>query len=271
MTVLSQLDQSISVDVMATVSSVNRKRPDEEKTSHGPPEPGTRAEEIPGPTAVEFTSQAKDPSSSIIKTPFLHPSEVSTAPTPPTLTPAQSTKYDSLLSTVASWATIPTASTANSPTTPITDAEQMWLTRECLLRYLRASKWALPDATKRLLASLVWRREYILPEHTAEYFSEENSTGKQVIFGWDVATRPCLYLNPGRQNTPRSEKQVQHLVFMLERTIDLMGPGQETLALLINYKEAMNGPKTGQARQVLNILQSHYPERLGKALVINGQ
>lgn len=49
-----------------------------------------------------------------------------------------------------------------------------------------------------------------------------------------------------------------------------MGPGQETLALLINYKEAMNGPKTGQARQVLNILQSHYPERLGKALVING-
>lgn len=57
---------------------------------------------------------------------------------------------------------------------------------------------------------------------------------------------------------------------MLERTIDLMGAGQETLALLINYKEAMNGPKTGQARQVLNILQSHYPERLGKALVING-
>lgn len=49
-----------------------------------------------------------------------------------------------------------------------------------------------------------------------------------------------------------------------------MGLGQETLALLINYKEAINGPKTGQARQVLNILQSHYPERLGKALVING-
>lgn len=146
----------------------------------------------------------------------------------------------------------------------------MWLTRECLLRYLRASKWSLPDATKRLLTTLVWRREYILHEHNADYFSEENSTGKQVIFGWDVATRPCLYLNPGRQNTPRSEKQVQHLVFMLERTIDLMGPGQETLALLINFREAMNGPKTGQARQVLNILQSHYPERLGKALVING-
>ncbi len=58
---------------------------------------------------------------------------------------------------------------------------------------------------------------------------------------------------------------------MLERTIDLMGPGQETLALLINYKEAMQGPKTGQAREVLNILQSHYPERLGRALVINGE
>ena len=209
--------------------------------------------------------------SSTIKTPFLQPSEASTPPPPPILTPAQSTKYDSLLSAVTSWITIPTTSLPNSPTTPLTDAERMWLTRECLLRYLRATKWSLPDATKRVLATLVWRREYILPTHTADYFSEENSTGKQVIFGWDVAARPCLYLNPGRQNTPRSDKQIHHLVFMLERTIDLMGPGQETLALLINYKEAMQGPKTGQAREVLNILQSHYPERLGRALVINGE
>lgn len=88
--------------------------------------------------------------------------------------------------------------------------------------------------------------------------------------GWDIAARPCLYLNPGQQNTPRSEKQIQHLVFSLERTVELMGPGQETLALLINYKEAAKAPSGGQGRQVLRILQSHYPERLGKALVING-
>lgn len=146
----------------------------------------------------------------------------------------------------------------------------MWITRECLLRYLRASKWSVPDAITRLLATLAWRREYILDSHTAEYFSEENETGKQVIMGYDAATRPCLYLNPKKQNTPRSDKQIQHLVFSLERVIELMSPGQETLALLINFKEAAQAPSGGQGRQVLKILQSHYPERLGKAFVING-
>lgn len=147
----------------------------------------------------------------------------------------------------------------------------MWLTRECILRYLRASKWLVPDATTRLLATLAWRREYILGSHTAEYFSDENATGKQVIMGYDIAARPCLYLNPGQQNTPKSEKQIQHLVFSLERLIDVMEPGQEALVLLINYQEAVKAPSGGQGRQVLKILQSHYPERLGKALLINGK
>ena len=54
----------------------------------------------------------------------------------------------------------------------------------------------------------------------------------------------------------------------------MMPAGQETLALMINFKpsktRAYTAPGIGQGREVLNILQSHYPERLGKALVING-
>lgn len=101
--------------------------------------------------------------------------------------------------------------------------------------------------------------------------SPENATGKLVIMGWDVAARPCIYLAPALQNTTGNDKQVQHIVFGLERCIDLMGPGQDTLTMLINYKGALKTPKTGQGIQVLNILQTHYPERLGKALMINGK
>ena len=79
----------------------------------------------------------------------------------------------------------------------------------------------------------------------------------------------CLYLSPHLQNTKKSDKQIQHLVFMLERCIDLLPPGQETLALLCNFKESRkgDGATVAQARQTLNILQNHYPERLGKACV----
>jgi hypothetical protein len=52
----------------------------------------------------------------------------------------------------------------------------------------------------------------------------------------------------------------------------MMPQGVETLALLTDFKHSSHsknpGPRTG--KEVLHILQTHYPERLGKALVING-
>ncbi len=207
-----------------------------------------------------------------IRTPFIEPLAISKPAPPPVLTPEAQAKYNSLFQTVSTWTEIPTTSAANSPKAPITDDERMWLTRECLLRYLRATKWNPVEAPKRLLGTLIWRREYGLATHTASFISPENETGKQIILGYDVAARPCLYLNPAKQNTKKSEQQIQHLVFMLERVVDLMVPGQETLSLLVNFKEssAGNNPSVGQGRQVLSILQTHYPERLGRALVING-
>lgn len=64
---------------------------------------------------------------------------------------------------------------------------------------------------------------------------------------------------------------MQHLVFMLERSLDLIPPGQETLAILVDFKQSRKGenPSVAQGRQTLSILQNHYPERLGNACVKN--
>ena len=212
-------------------------------------------------------SNMADPSTSRVLTPFLQPHLSTQLPAPPPLTADQKAKYSKLLTAAQSWTSVP--STAKSREgTPLTPSEKLWLTRECLLRYLRASKWAVPTATTRLLATLTWRREYGVEKLTDDYISEENETGKQVILGYDNQGRPCLYLNPHKQNTKGKEKQIQHLVFMLERCIDLMAPGVETLALLVNFKESRKGQNAtvGQGRETLSILQNHYPERLGRAL-----
>ena len=207
-----------------------------------------------------------------ISTPFIHPTANSHPAPPKTLTPDQEAKYTSLLLTVQSWTSLPTSSnssTANKE--PLSDSERLWLTRECLLRYLRASKWNEAHAITRLQATLIWRREFKAESFTADYISQENETGKQVIFGYDNEGRPCLYLNPHKQNTKGREKQMQHLVFMLERCIDLIPPGQETLAILVDFKQSRKGenPSVAQGRQTLSILQNHYPERLGNACVKN--
>lgn len=211
----------------------------------------------------------------VLKTPLQHPTESSKPKPPPELTEEQQHKYDWLLNQVKSWhqpddgVNIPKDAPKD-----LSQDEQFWLTRECLLRYLRATKWNQAQSEKRLIATLLWRREFgVWDRLTPDHISPENETGKQIILGYDKEGRTCQYLNPGRQNTDPSHRQVEHLVFMLERAIQLMPPGQETLALLINFKtsgtRSNTSPPISQAKEVLNILQTHYPERLGKALIIN--
>lgn len=205
-------------------------------------------------------------------TPITAPTAESVVDEKPTLTADQQTKYEWLLERAKGWTEVPSTKDKASP---LTDSEKMWLTKDCLVRYLRATKWHEKESEKRLLTTLTWRREYGVEELTADFISPENETGKQVLLGFDKQTRPVHYLLPGRQNTDVSPRQVQHLVFMVERVIELMPARQDTLCLLVNMQKSKQrsntAPGIGQAREVLHILQTHYPERLGRALVVNGK
>lgn len=204
------------------------------------------------------------------------------------LTNTQERQYQEVFNHFQDYITkdIPVNDQAGAPTFPVLPEEKAWLTKECFLRYLRATKWNTDAAIKRIEESLIWRRTFGVVEvegHTdpkkkvtAELVEPENLTGKNLIIGYDNDNRPCLYLKNGYQNTRPSVKQVQHLVFMLERVIQYMPPGQDTLALLIDFKAApasMNlsskFPSLTITKQVLHILQNHYPERLGKGLFTN--
>ncbi|CAB51563.1 meiotic sec14 cytosolic factor family, phospholipid-intermembrane transfer protein Pdr16 [Schizosaccharomyces pombe] len=192
------------------------------------------------------------------------------APTYRNLTSEQEEMYEEVLKYCLELKEIPVASNS-SKKTDLIELERLWLTRECILRYLRATKWHVSNAKKRIVDTLVWRRHFGVNNMDPDEIQEENATGKQVLLGYDKDGRPCLYLYPARQNTKTSPLQIRHLVFSLECAIDLMPPGVETLALLINFKSSSNrsNPSVGQGKEVLNILQTHYCERLGRALVIN--
>ncbi|KAH9481360.1 CRAL-TRIO domain-containing protein C23B6.04c [Psilocybe cubensis] len=152
----------------------------------------------------------------------------------------------------------------------LTEQEKFWLSRECLLRYLRASKWKVSGAIQRLESTLAWRREFGMYDTlNANLVEPEAVTGKEVLYGYDTTGKPACYMIPSRQNTTEGTRQIQYAVWMLERCVDLMGPGVETLALLINFGDRGKNPSVSTALSVLHILQNHYPERLGLALIIN--
>lgn len=180
----------------------------------------------------------------------------------------------------------------------LTPIEKSWLTKECFLRYLRACNWNTAEAIKRLESSVVWRREYGIyngiygkydskfenygiselskKELSPDVVKHESESGKQILFGYDKGCRPCLYLYSGKENTKPSETQVQFLIFMIEATINYMPQGQDKLALCVDFKDYPDlglkrkpMPSVSVGKAVLNILQYHYPERLGRALFVN--
>lgn len=200
----------------------------------------------------------------------------------------QQQKYDHLVEYFNEYITkeIPVSDKAGSEKHPFLPEEIAWLTKECFLRYLRATKWKTDAAIKRIEETLVWRRSFgvvYIPDVTdpeifitKEMVEVENETGKNLMIGYDNDNRPCLYLKNGYQNTNASIRQVQHLVFMLERIIHFMPPGQDTLALMTDFKAAPEHlklsakfPSISTSKMVLHILQHHYPERLGRGLFTN--
>lgn len=260
------------------------KKSDSELQTNGSADPDTAS----GSSRVTSTSVASS-RKGLIKchTPFEHPINPTKAPVFD-LSEEEQAKYDQVLQHFEEYITheIPVNDDANAPTHALTDEELAWLSKECFLRYLRATKWKVSAAIKRIEETIAWRRTFGVVEiegHTdpkkkitADLVEHENVTGKNLIVGYDNDNRPCLYLRNGYQNTSASIKQVQHLVFMLERVIQFMPAGQDTLALLIDFKAApahMNlsskFPSLSISKQVLHILQNHYPERLGKGLFTN--
>ncbi|CUS24336.1 LAQU0S15e02212g1_1 [Lachancea quebecensis] len=167
------------------------------------------------------------------------------------------------------------------PEQPLSSWEKSWLTAECILRFLRSTKWDQEESIARLTSTIIWRREFGIFDDEgrfqstlAEAASAENRSGKILLLGYDRSQRPILIIRPGRQNTTTSFAQIQHLIFMVESAMALMPPGVESITVLIDFQTPAGTPFTRMpplsvSRQVLHLLQKHYPECLGRAILIN--
>ncbi|WVQ84793.1 hypothetical protein IAT38_006950 [Cryptococcus sp. DSM 104549] len=138
-------------------------------------------------------------------------------------------------------------------------------------RFMRAAKWKMDDAKKRIKGTIEWRREFEPELIKPGDVGIEAETGKIILTGFDFDGRPVLYMRPGRENTETSPRQIRHLIYHLERAIDFMPPGQEQVCIIVDYKSAtsQSNPSISTGRKVLNILQNHYVERLGRGVVVN--
>jgi len=158
-----------------------------------------------------------------------------------------------------------------------TKREEEWVNDMCLNRYLKARDWDLEKAAVLLKGTLQWRRSYKPHLITAEdVLIELKNEGKMYKNGKDKIGRPVIYMKPGKDNTgaPEREYKVKYLVYLMEKAVRSMNEsaGVDKLVLIIDYKD-YNGlagiSMTKISKEILNILQDHYPERLGIVFLFN--
>lgn len=161
------------------------------------------------------------------------------------------------------------------------------------LRHYRAEKGNLPEAIRKIKATIQWRQDFgvedikrcftdrnntNLPIEKREelkllsdIIAKENETGKIYCRSYDRQGRAILYLTPGLENSRNEIDNMRHLVYHLERAIACTRhkSGRQKICIVIGYQgfSLKNTPPMSTTKHTLQILQGHYPERMFRAYI----
>ncbi|KAM1463662.1 hypothetical protein ACFX13_043341 [Malus domestica] len=155
---------------------------------------------------------------------------------------------------------------------PLSGRSLQFCTDACFRRYLEARNWNVDKAKKMLDETLKWRSTYKPEEIRWPEVASEGETGKVYRASFrDRSGRSVLILRPGMQNTVSIDNQMRHLVYLIENAVFNLPEGQEQMAWLIDFTgwTLSTTVPVKSARDTINILQNHYPERLAVAFLYN--
>lgn len=148
-----------------------------------------------------------------------------------------------------------------------------------LSRYLRARDGDVELAADALRATVEWRRGYGTDDILArrELLELELATLKVYVAPFtDRAGRPVIISRPARENTRSHEGNIALRVYNLERAIASAELGTATagdgaICFVADFSgfAHSNAPPLRTARETVSVMQQHYPERLGRAVMLN--
>ncbi|KAI4339734.1 hypothetical protein MLD38_024644 [Melastoma candidum] len=140
-----------------------------------------------------------------------------------------------------------------------------------VLRYLRTRNWNVKKATKMLKETLKWRSNYKPEEIRWEDIAHEAETGKIYRTDYiDKHGRTALVMRPSRLNSKSTKGQINYLVYCMENAILNLPPDQEQMVWLIDFEGFnLTHISVKLTKETAHVLQDHYPERLGVAILYN--
>ncbi|XP_038716601.1 phosphatidylinositol transfer protein 3-like isoform X2 [Tripterygium wilfordii] len=154
---------------------------------------------------------------------------------------------------------------------PLPDKLAIYCSDASISRYLRARNWNIKKATKMLKGTLKWRAEYKPEEIRWEEIACEGETGKICRTNFiDKHGRTVLVMRPSCQNTKSTKGQIRYLVYCMENAILNLPAEQEQMVWLIDFHGFnLSHISVKVTKETAHVLQDHYPERLGVAILYN--
>ncbi|KAE8728300.1 dnaJ-like protein subfamily B member 1-like [Hibiscus syriacus] len=154
---------------------------------------------------------------------------------------------------------------------PLPEKLAIYCSDAAITRYLRARNWNVKKASKMLKETLKWRAEYKPEEIHWEEVAHEAETGKIYISNYiDKHGRTVLVMRPSCQNSKSTKGQIRYLVYCMENAILNLPADQEQMVWLIDFNGFnLSHISVKVTRETAHVLQEHYPERLGVAILYN--
>ncbi|XP_062099360.1 uncharacterized protein LOC133805248 [Humulus lupulus] len=154
---------------------------------------------------------------------------------------------------------------------PLPDKLSIYCSDASICRYLRARNWNVKKATKMLKDTLKWRSEYKPEEIRWEEVAHEAETGKIYRSNYiDKHGRTVLVMRPSFENSKSTKGQIRYLVYCMENAILNLPQDQEQMVWLIDFQGFnLSHISVKVTRETAHVLQDHYPERLGLAILYN--
>lgn len=146
------------------------------------------------------------------------------------------------------------------------EEQALWKKDKTLIRYLRARKFDVTQATNMVKATMAWRSKVKPHLIEPEEIKIQTLTGKAFVPGRDVHGRGLLVLeNDKDDGSEPMEAQMRHLSFNLERATRLLPPDVDRFAVFIRLDsfKLSTMPPARVTLETINIVCNHYPERLG--------
>ncbi|KAG6468360.1 hypothetical protein ZIOFF_073036 [Zingiber officinale] len=151
------------------------------------------------------------------------------------------------------------------------DKLRLYASDVSIARYLTARNWNVQKATKMLKETLKWRLEYEPEKIHWDEIASEAETGKiyRTSFS-DKLGRSILVMRPRCENSKSIKGKIRYLVYCMENAILNLPSDQEQMVWLIDFKGFdLSNISIRTTKATADVLQNHYPERLGLAILYN--